>query len=209
MIALLARWVLGPIVAVLEPLGRWLIADWRNGPLVVFGALFVAHVFLLDPHLRGERDEARAQFVAEKKAHDQTIADFVEASHEAERRQAANVERVQAEQVDITERIEHDYETRVADLRARAGALAERLRNPATVDPGASGEAGLPGSGTTARGLAETAGDHRLSASGFACDPLTLEQRLIASEQAVQLDALISWNIEQAAVATSPAEAAQ
>ena len=198
-----SRFIIGPALAILRPLGRWLVADWRNLPLLFLLLFAAAHHFIIDPGLRDERDKARVALEAEKDAHLQTIANFVQASRLAEARQAANVTRVAGEQATITERIEHDYEKRIAAVRARADALAQRLRSEAPADPGLSGGADLPGSGTTSGGLAETAGNFRLPAS------LDLGQRLTCTLQAEQLNSLISWNIAQAAVITTPVETAQ
>ncbi|MBV1917596.1 MAG: hypothetical protein KUG65_06000 [Sphingomonadaceae bacterium] len=183
----------------------WLTEDWRNGPLAMLAILAAAHIFIIDPGLREKRDGWRGKYAAENKAHNQTIADFVQASHEAEQRQEANVARVEAEQAQITERIEHDYQTRIAALHARAANIAERLRSGQTaIDTGTPGDVDLSGSGPPARGSVAATGDSGLSASAPSCDPMSLEQRVIASEQAIQLDALIDWNLEQLSVKTAP-----
>lgn len=187
------------LLAPLRALWAWLTADWRHGPLFFLALLAAAHIFIIDPNLRGERDEAQRLAKAESEAHAGTIRDFVAASHKAEQRQQANKARVEAEQKAITERIAHDYETRLAALRVRVGADAvagaDRLRaGPAKVDPRASGRLGVPGDADAARGAAAPPGDHGLS----------LARQLIASEQALQLDALIDWVIAQAHVKTSP-----
>ena len=179
----------------------WLFADWRHPPLLLFGIGLAIHAFLITPGLREERDAARAAHAAEKEAHNGTIAEFVMATREAERRQEANLTRVASEQAAITGRIEHDYQTKLDALRARHAALAAdaagRLRSTAgapQVDPGAPGGPGLPASGAAASLAGEAPGS----------DGFSLERRLIASEQALQLDALIDWVLAQAAVSTSP-----
>ena len=183
----------------------WLVADWRHVPLFLLALHAAAHIFLIDPDLRSDLVEARAAHRAERAAHDQTIADFARASRAAEARQAVNLARVRNEQAAITERIADDYQTRLDDLRGRAADLAERLRPTApAIGAGAPGAAHLPGSRPTARGAAEAPGDPGLSGAGCACGPLSLEERLIASEQALQLDALIEWTLEQVALSTSP-----
>jgi signal transduction histidine kinase len=198
---------LGWLRDLVAALVRWLFADWRNAPLLLFAIGFAAHAFLITPELRAERDAAKAAHAAEVEAHNGTIAEFVMATREAERRQAANVARVEAEQAAITRRIEHDYQTKLVALRARAdalaGAVSKRMHGAAPkapkIDPGAPGTARLPGAGA-ATGLAGEAP----GSDGF-----SFERRLIASEQALQLDALIDWVLAQASVKTSPVPVAE
>lgn len=193
---------LGKLVrAGLAALFGWLFADWRHPPLLLFAIGFAAHVFVITPKLREDRDAARAAHAAEVEAHNGTIAEFVMATREAERRQAANLTRVASEQAAITGRIEHDYQTKLDALRARHAALAAdaagRLRSAAgaaEVDPGAPRSPGLPGAGAAASLTGEAPGS----------DGFSLERRLIASEQALQLDALIDWVLAQASVTNSP-----
>lgn len=199
----LASFVLGPLRA----LWRWLWRDWRHPPLLALALSTAAYMFVINPRLTADLEKGRSALAAEIEAHNGTIADFWLASRQAETRQIENKARVATQQAAITERIEHDYQTRLSALRARHHELARavasnasgRLRAGATkVDPGAPRAAGLPGTGTAASSADEAPGDHGLS----------LGQRLIASEQALQLDALIDWTLAQAAVNTSPAEAA-
>lgn len=203
LLSFLTSWFFGPIGVALKAIWHWLLEDWRHPPLFFFSLFAVAHYFVIDPNLKQERDKALAALEAEKDAHLQTIANFVQASRLAEERQTGNITRVEGEQAQITERIVHDYETSVAAVRARADALAQRLRSQAQTDPGLPGAAGLPGSGAATGGVADTAGDHRLPAS------LDLDRWTTCTLQAVQLDALISWNIDQAAVITTPVETVQ
>lgn len=190
---------LGWLLDIARGVLRWVLSDWRHGPLLVCATMWAAHMFLITPNLREERDTAKAAHAAEVEAHNGTIADFVMATREAEKRQAANVERVQAKQAAITGRIEHDYQTKLDALRARHAAFvadaSRRLRTGAPqIDPGSPGAAGLPGTGAAAAIAGEAPGS----------DGFSFERRLIASEQALQLNALIDWVLAQAAVSTSP-----
>ncbi len=129
-----------------------------------------------------------ARVKAERAAHVQTIVNYRVAQKKAEAAQSANLVRVADEQDAISERISDDFETRLADARARyQRLLAQGNRS-------ASGSAGLP---ATSEGPGEP-----VEASGQ--DGLSLADRLIATEQAIQLGSLIQWVNEQSAVATSP-----
>lgn len=179
---------------------RWVLSDWRHPPLLALALCTAAYVFVIDPRLRSDLADAQVALADEVEAHNGTIAQFVVATREAERRQAANVQRVQAQQAEITGRIEHDFQAKLTDLRTRhaalAGAVPGRMRGAAApqIDPGSPGHAGLPGDAPTTGSADQATGDNGLS----------LGQRLIASEQALQLDALIDWVLAQAAVQTSP-----
>ena len=93
-----------------------------------------------------------------------------------------------AAQASISERITNDFEARLADARARAHRL--RGPTPAPTDRGGGRSAAVSGLPAAAAGAAEAAGQDRLP------DP----DRLIATEQAIQLDALIRWVRAQASV---------
>ena len=108
-------------------------------------------------------------------------------------RAAAEAERVAAEQRAINERTQHDYETRLADARARAVAVADELRRQAAsaaADPRGRGSAPVPGLAAASGQAHQAAGDDRLS----------IAERLTATEQAIQLDELIKWVRQQHAV---------
>jgi hypothetical protein len=118
-----------------------------------------------------------------------TVADYRAAAEQARAADAANLARVTAQQRAINERTENEFEARLADVRARA----ERLRretNAAAADPGGRADATVPGLSETAGGAAQAAGEDRLSRA----------ERLIATEQAIQLDELIKWVERQAKV---------
>lgn len=138
------------------------------------------------------RNEARANeklFRAEQAAHSATVAYYRAAAEQARRLDAANLARVQADQARINERTKTDYENRIASARARA----ERLRvetAAAAADSRAGGSAPVPRFPASAGRAAQAAGE----------DGLPDSDRLIATEQAIQLDELINWVRAQAAV---------
>ncbi len=141
------------------------------------------------------RDEARANeahFHQEQAAHAATVAGFRAAADRARREDAENLARVKSEQTAINERTAHDFESRIA----AAHASAQRLRGQAaaaTADPRAGGATPVPGLRASTESVAETAGEDRL--------PDT--DRLIATEQAIQLDELIKWVKAQSAVSAN------
>ena len=142
-------------------------------------------------HFRKQSAQFEQLYRGEAKAHAQTIANYRAAAERARAADRANAERVAAEQGEINERTSHDFEARLAAARARA----RRLREPAqaTTDPGGPGSAPVPSLSASAPGLAQGPGQDRLP------DP----DRLIATEQAIQLDELIRWVRAQAAVDSS------
>ena len=139
-------------------------------------------------HLGKQSARFEQLYRAEAKAHAETIANFKIATERARAADRANVERVEAAQSSISERITNDFQSRLADARARA----ERLRGhpQAASDLGAGRSAPMPGLPASPAGPAQGPRQDRLP------DP----DRLIATEQAIQLDALIKWVRAQAAV---------
>jgi hypothetical protein len=123
-----------------------------------------------------------------------TVANYRAAAEQARLADKANVERVKAEQAAISERTSNDFEDRLAAARAAAANISfERLRTEtrtAAADPGTRGAASVPGISAAAREPSETAREDRLSAA----------DRLLATEQAIQLDELIKWIRAQAKV---------
>lgn len=124
---------------------------------------------------------------AERAAHAQTVANFRKAQADAEALQQHNLTRVAKAQEDITDETVTDYRARLADLHARYDRLRQTNRS-------APGNTGLPAVSDTASRVDEAPGENGLPAP----------DALIASEQALQLDALITWVEEQAKVETSP-----
>ena len=159
---------------------------------ILGGALAVAALLWLVQSRDHWRDEARAKdalFRSEQAAHAATVANYRAAADLARREDAANLARVKAEQTQINERTANDFETRIAAARAHA----DRLRQQAgatQADPRAGGSAPMPAVPAATGGIAESSGEDRLPRS----------DKLIATEQAIQLDELIKWVKAQAAV---------
>lgn len=132
---------------------------------------------------------ARARTEAEITKHQATKRAYREAQGEAARIEAERLARVGRQQQEITDDVVSDYHRRLDAARADA----RRLR--ATTEAGASAagardQGAVSGPGTAASGSAEAPGNRRLP----------LDERLIATEQALQLDALIDWVERQAVV---------
>jgi len=140
-------------------------------------------------HWRKQAEGSESSYRAEQSAHAQTVANYRAASEIARRSDAANRERVVAAQRDISERTIHDYEARLGDART----VADRMRShggAAAADRGGGRAAIMPPAGSASR---QTVGP---AAQGG----LPLTDRLIATEQAIQLDELIKWVKAQGAV---------
>ena len=130
------------------------------------------------------------QLSTERIAHNATVANYRAAAERARREDAENLARVKAEQGAINERTLDDYENRIAAARAHA----ERLRShaqSASAHSGSGGAAPVPRLPAAAEGTAQAAGQ----------DGLSYSDRLIATEQAIQLDELIRWVRAQGSVA--------
>lgn len=111
-----------------------------------------------------------------------TVANYRAAAEQARAADRANADRVAAEQRIINERIAHDFEARLAVARA----AAERLRSEARTagaDHRDRRAAPVPGLSAAAGRAAQSPGE----------DGLPHPDRLIATEQAIQLDELIKW----------------
>ncbi len=132
---------------------------------------------------------------AEQSARAQTIANYRAAAETARKADLANAGRVAAEQRSISERTTDDLETRLADARARA--LRLQLANRAPAAPGGGGRAAAVPAPGPAPGQAGGAA---------AKDGFSIPDRLLATEQAIQLDELIRWVNAQAAVDTKGVE---
>lgn len=143
--------------------------------------------------------ERQYRLEAERTAHAATIAQYRAAAERARAADRANVGRVKAEQAAINEGTADDYQNRLAAARAAADRL--RVRAAASAgDSGAGRTASMSRVSAAAGGPAETAGKDRLP----------VDDSLIATQQAIQLDELIRWVRRQAAVdvngASGPAE---
>lgn len=119
---------------------------------------------------------------AERNAHAATVAGYRAAAEQARREDVENLARVKSSQAAINERTEHDFTSRTAAARAsyqRLRGIAEGSR----ADPGDGRAAPVPGLSAAAGRAAQGAGQDRFPQS----------DRLIATEQAIQLDELINW----------------
>ena len=146
-------------------------------------------------HWRKQAARLELLHLAEQSASARTIANYRAAAEAARQADKANAERVAAAQRAISERTTNDLEARLADARARALRLQLESRPAATAGRGA-GAAPVPAAGT-APGAAGGAD---------AQDGLSVADRLIATEQAIQLDELIKWVRAQETVAVSAPE---
>jgi hypothetical protein len=111
-----------------------------------------------------------------------TVANYRAAAEGARAADQANLGRVTAAQLAITERTADDYQARLAAARARAEQLRRQSAATAT-DPGARGAAPVPGLAVAAGKPAEAPRQDRLPPGAA----------LLATEQAIQLDELIKW----------------
>ncbi len=130
---------------------------------------------------------------AERAAHQQTRSTYLAAQLEAARLERARLERVKAQQQEITDEVASDYRRRLDDAGARAERLRDELLRAGERAAGAGRAVGLPAAADPPGGADEASGYPRLPAE-------QLEHDIIATEQAIQLDALISWVERQAQV---------
>jgi hypothetical protein len=137
--------------------------------------------------MRGQRiDTLEARLVAEKARYEQQVSDYRAAYNKARADALAAARKVETEQERITHEVSADYQARLADVRARYS----RLLAEANADSRDAGEADLPGVSDATGGPDD----------GPAYCGLSLETRLVASEQALQLQALQDWLWGQVAV---------
>jgi hypothetical protein len=159
----------------------------------ILGAALAAGALLWLIHSRDHwRDEARSNarlFEAERAAHAATVANYRAAAEQARRADAANLARVKASQAAINERTANDFESRIAGARADARRLRGKAARAAAY-PGGGRAAPVPGISASARATAQEPVEAGFSDS----------DRLIATEQAIQLDELIKWVRAQAAI---------
>jgi enoyl-CoA hydratase/carnithine racemase len=195
---LLASGALEGLLKGLSAALRWLTGDWRNLALAIGWPCLLWSQLLTVPGLKADLADTRASLAAEQAAHLGTVNAFLAASKQAQEDAEANAQRVAREQEIITDAIVTDYRGDLAALRARFDRL--RARDAARADPGRADAAGLS-SLSHAPGRADAAaGEAGLPAAG----ELALDDALIASEQALQLQALIDWVNAQSAVRFTP-----
>ncbi len=186
-------------MSALASLWAWLLRHPTFGVLGIFFAWVLVHHFVVDARLAHERDRALAQLGAERSAHAATKANFARAAADARMRAMRNAEQVEARQRKITEEIVDDYQARLSAARHRAGEL-ERVREQARTAASGGRRADMPPSRAAAGSSGEAARETGFSARGESQSGLSQSDALIATEQAIQLDALIDWVEAQAAL---------
>ena len=140
-------------------------------------------------HWRRQSGQFEQLYRGEQAAFAGTVANYRAASDAARAADKAAAERVRADQIQINERTQDAFQTRLADARAHADRL--RLQAGAgSTDPGTGRAATMPGLSAASGGIAQAAGENRLPDA----------DSLVATEQAIQLDELIKWVKAQARV---------
>ena len=164
-----------------------------QGMIGIAASLLLLGLFLVKAgdarHWHKQSDRFEQLYLAEQSARAQTIANYRAAAEAARQADLAHAGRVAAEQRSISERTTHDLETRLADARSRALRLQLADRAPATAQRGGRAAA-VPAAGPAAGAAGGAAAQN-----GF-----PLPDRLLATEQAIQLDELIRWVKAQARV---------
>lgn len=140
-----------------------------------------------------ERDAANAATTAAIAAHQKTKDDYRAAQAEAARLDAERIAREKARQLEINDAVSKDHAASLAALRARYQRLLDNAK-AGSAAAGATGNVAMSGL-STAPG--RTAGSADLRLAGATGECLTPDERLIAAEQAIQLDALIEavWRL--------------
>jgi len=209
MIGTLLGWAmdLGKLIArILRAVFDWVTSDWRHAAIAMLGGICAVYLFWVEPALQQrianrteERNTARQERDDERTAHQKTKTEYRTAQVEAARLEQKRIERVKAEQQEITDAVEADYRRQLAGLQLRAERLREELRAGAGA-AGAGRGVAMPGLSPAAGGSAEAAGDRGLPAPFGRSAAGQLERDVIASEQAIQLNALIDWLLAQNAI---------
>ena len=159
--------------------------------VVGIGCLMLLALLIHDRNRWKAKTAHYAELLAgERAAHGATVAGYRAAAERARMQDAANAARVKAAQAQINQRSEDEYESRIAAARAAAGRLHTQ---GAAAHSGDRGATPVPGLSAAAGGSPQAAGEDRLP------DP----EKLIATEQAIQLDELIKWVRRQAEVEVS------
>jgi len=162
-----------------------------QGMLGIAASLLLLGLFLVKAgearHWHKQSSRFEQLYLGEQSARAQTIANYRAAAEIARAADLANAGRVAAAQHNISERTNHDLEIRLADARARAQRL--QLAQRAAATPGGGRRAAVLSAARPAPG---PAGD------AAAQDGFSVDDALIATEQAIQLDELIRWVNAQA-----------
>lgn len=142
-------------------------------------------------HVKGfieKLEDSRQETKDVQNAFDQTVAAYRLKAAEIKAQDEANLRRVQAETAANDKERRDAYANRIA----AANATAARLRDQLKARANSSGESGTSMSGVSAStdGIVENPYE-----AGF-----SVSDRLIATEQAIQLDELIKWVKHQASI---------
>ena len=157
------------------------------GGLSIVMLLYIGVLHFQKAGLKRHVASIEMQLKAEKLSHENRKLTYERAAEKARADDAANQVRVERQQSHISQETSREYQTKLADLRRRF----ERLRSgEAPGDQGGSGSEAVP------RFPDGTAGPSPASQE----DRLPPEDALIASEQALQLQALINWVLGQQGV---------
>ena len=161
------------------------------------GAALLVALLLIEKsetrHWKKQSGQFEQLYRSERSALAATVANYRAAAAAARAADRAAAERVAAEQRAISERISNDYEARLAAARV----AADRLRSQA----GTAGADSRRGAAASVPGLPAAAG---LADAPSGQDGLPDSDRLIATEQAIQLDELIKWVRRQSEVKREP-----
>lgn len=159
--------------------------------VIGIGSLLMLALLIQDRnHWKAKTGHYAELLAAERGAHAGTAANYRAAAELARQADRENAARVKFEQTAINERSAHDFESRI--VAARAADLRLRLRpEAAAADPGGIRGAPVPVVPAAAGRPAQATGE----------DGFPRSDRLIATEQAIQLDELIKWVTAQAKVA--------
>lgn len=133
---------------------------------------------------------ARRRTEDEIASHRATKQAYADAQKTAEQLELTRLARVTAQQKEANHDIVQDYERRVAAARAAAERLRRQAGSTGAPSAGARGNVALSGLSDAASGADGATGNRGLS----------LDQRLTATNQASQLQALQEWNRRQAAI---------
>ena len=164
-----------------------------QGMIGIAASLLLLTLFIVKAgdsrHWRKQSARYEQLYSAEQSARAQTIANYRAAAETARLQDRANAVRVAADQRAISERTTNELETRLADARARAQRL--QLGHGSPTAAGGGGRAAPVPAARAASGAAGRSSQE----GGF-----SLADRLVATEQAIQLDELIKWVNRQAAI---------
>lgn len=176
---------------------EWLFEEPVRALIAALVLVVIVQRFVI-ADARSDRDDERKA----RQAAEQTIANYKAAAIEAKRLEDLRNNRVAKEQAAISLERTNSYEARIADARARA----ERLRiQLAQATRGTAGAASLSATGEGPAGAPEAPREDGLPPASAIVPELSLTEREIATEQAIQLDELITWVEQQQLVQVNDA----